>query len=84
MANIKIVHVPYKGGAPALTDLLAGPIAIDVRAGGACAAASAHGRLRALGVSSEKRAPFAPEIPTIAEAGVPGFAATGWYGCSAR
>jgi len=80
MANIKIVHVPYKGGAPALTDLLAGQLQLMFAPAALALPQARSGRLRALGVSSEKRAPFAPEIPTIAETGVPGYAATGWYG----
>ena len=80
MANINIVHVPYKGGAPALTDLLAGQLKLMFAPAALALPQTRAGRLRALGVSSEKRAPFAPEIPAIAEAGVPGFAATGWYG----
>ena len=80
MANINIVHVPYKGGAPALTDLLAGQLQFMFAPAALALPQTRAGRLRALGVSSEKRAPFAPEIPAIAEAGVPGYAATGWYG----
>jgi tripartite-type tricarboxylate transporter receptor subunit TctC len=80
MANISIVHVPYKGGAPALTDLLAGQLQFMFAPAALSLPYSRSGRLRVLGVSSAQRAPFAPDIPTIAEAGVPNFAATGWYG----
>jgi tripartite-type tricarboxylate transporter receptor subunit TctC len=80
MAKINIAHVPYKGGAPALTDLLAGQLQFMFAPAALALPQTRAGRLRALGVSSEKRAPFAPEIPAIAEAGVPGYVATGWYG----
>jgi tripartite-type tricarboxylate transporter receptor subunit TctC len=80
MAKIDIAHVPYKGGAPALTDLLAGQLQFMFAPAALALPQTRAGRLRALGVSSEKRAPFAPEIPAIAEAGVPGYVATGWYG----
>jgi tripartite-type tricarboxylate transporter receptor subunit TctC len=79
-AGIDIVHVPYKGNAAALTDLIAGRVQMmfsnmltsmpHVRAG----------KLRAIGISSAKRTPQAPELPTVAESGLPGFAAVPWYG----
>lgn len=80
MTGTDMVHVPYKGSAPLLTDLLSGEVstAFDnllfqlphVRAG----------KMRALAISSAQRSPLAPEIPTIAESGVPGFEVLGWYG----
>jgi tripartite-type tricarboxylate transporter receptor subunit TctC len=78
MANIKIVHVPLKA-APCAYRSARGQLQL-MFAPAALALPQRAPALRALGVSSEKRAPFAPEIPTIAETGVPGFAATGWYG----
>jgi tripartite-type tricarboxylate transporter receptor subunit TctC len=79
-AGIDIVHVPYKGNAAALLDLIAGRVQMmfsnmltsmpHVRAG----------KLRAIGISSEKRTPQAPELPTVAESGLPGFSAIPWYG----
>lgn len=81
MTGINIVHVPYKGAAIALADVMSGHIESSVGnlAGGPLAAIRA-GRLRALGVTSGKRNPQAPDVPTFAEAGVPGFDVTGWYG----
>lgn len=80
LAKINIVHVPYKGGGPAMTDLLSGQISVlfsDLTT------ADAHvkaGRLRALGVTSVARSRVAPAIPTIAEGGVPGYDVLTWYG----
>jgi tripartite-type tricarboxylate transporter receptor subunit TctC len=81
MTGIDIVHVPYKGAAAALSDVISGHIESSVGnlAGGPLAAIRA-GRLRALGVTSATRNPQAPEVPTFAEAGVPKFDVTGWYG----
>jgi tripartite-type tricarboxylate transporter receptor subunit TctC len=79
-AGIDIVHVPYKGNAAALLDLVGGRVQMmfsnmltsmpHVRAG----------KLKAIGISSAKRSPQAPELPTIAESGLPGFSAVRWYG----
>ena len=79
-AGIDMVHVPYRGSAPALNDLLAGtvPLMIDSMVTGLPHVKS--GALRGLAVSTSKRSPLAPEIPTIAEAGLPGFDASLWYG----
>ena len=79
-ANIMLVHVPYKGNAPALNDLLGGQVAtgfINVVSGLPHVQA---GRLRALGVSSAKRSALAPAVPAIAELGFPGFDVTAWFG----
>lgn len=79
-AGIDMVHVPYRGSAPALNDLLAGtvPLMIDSIVTGLPHVKS--GALRGLAVSTSKRSPLAPDIPTIAEAGLPGFEASLWYG----
>ena len=79
-AGIDLVHVPYRGSAPALNDLLAGnvPMMIDSIVTGLPHVKS--GALRGLAVSTSKRSPLAPEIPTIAESGLPGFDASLWYG----
>jgi tripartite-type tricarboxylate transporter receptor subunit TctC len=79
-AGIDMVHVPYRGSAPALNDLLAGtvPMMIDSIVTGLPHVRS--GALRGLAVSTSTRSPMAPEIPTIAEAGLPGFDASLWYG----
>jgi tripartite-type tricarboxylate transporter receptor subunit TctC len=80
MAGVKMVHIPYKGGAPAMADLLAGQVQLmfdnlanalpNVRAG----------KLRALAVTTLARSPAVPELPTIAQSGLPGFDLTTWFG----
>ena len=82
MAGIDMVHVPYKGGAPALNALIAGEVHVSFTSGVIIPHAKA-GRLKTLAVTGGKRTPLAPEIPTIAEAGVPGYEVTGWYGMAA-
>ncbi|MBI4204083.1 MAG: tripartite tricarboxylate transporter substrate binding protein [Betaproteobacteria bacterium] len=82
MAGIEMVHVPYKGGAPALAALISGEIQVSFTSGVAIGHAKA-GRLKTLAVTGPKRTPIAPDIPTIAESGVPGYAVTGWYGMAA-
>lgn len=82
MAGIDMVHVPYKGGAPALSALIAGEVQVSFTSGVIIPHAKA-GRLKTLAVTGGKRTPLAPEIPTIAEAGVPGYEVTGWYGMAA-
>lgn len=79
-AGIDAQHVPYKGEAAAYTDLAANQVQFVV---GNIAAASGHvqaGRVRALGVTSSTRSPMMPDVPTLAEAGLPGFENTGWFG----
>ncbi len=79
MTGTSMVHVPYKGSAPALTDLLAGQLNLMF---GNMASAMPHvksGRLRALAVTSARRLAGAPELPTIAESGLPGYEATAWF-----
>jgi tripartite-type tricarboxylate transporter receptor subunit TctC len=80
MAKLEIVHVPYKGSAPAITDLVGGHVAMMSATALTGIPQIRAGRLRGLGVSSAKRSASAPELPTIAEAGVPGYEATQWYG----
>lgn len=83
-AGIDIVHVPHKGNAPALNDLLGGQVAAmfgNVVTGVPLVKA---GKLRALGVSGLQRSVLAPDIPTIAEAGYPGFEVIAWFGLSVR
>ena len=80
IANIKLVHVPYKSGAFGLVDLMSGQIGVMMpNIVGAIPSVRA-GRLRALGVTSSTRSSAAPEIPTIAESGLPGYESAGWYG----
>ena len=80
MAGIKAVHVPYKGGAPAATDVMAGRIAYYFAGMPVGLPLSKSGRVRVLGVTSKARFAGAPEVPTIAEQGVPDYEATLWQG----
>jgi tripartite-type tricarboxylate transporter receptor subunit TctC len=79
-AGIDIVHVPYKGLAPALADLVAGRIHIIFSDMAGLLPFVQSGQLRALGVTSARRFSDLPDLPTLAEAGVPGYEATSWYG----
>ena len=78
--NMKLIHVPYKGTGPALTALLGNEISIFMSTFASALPHVKGGRLRTYGVTSAKRAPALPEAPTIAEAGVPGFEYSTWYG----
>ena len=75
-----IVHVPYKGTAPALTDLIAGQVSVTMTGLPPLLPQLRAGKLRALGVASSARLEQLPDVPTIASAGFPGFEATQWYG----
>jgi tripartite-type tricarboxylate transporter receptor subunit TctC len=79
MADIDIVHVPYKGAAPALTDLLSGQVHMTFNPPAVALPHIRSARLRGLGVTSARRSMLVPELPAIAEAGVPGYESTGWY-----
>ncbi len=78
--GVNMVHVPYKGAAPAMADLLAGHVMLTFATAPSGVPPVQQGKLRALGVSSVARIPALPEVPTIAEAGVPGYEAVGWSG----
>jgi tripartite-type tricarboxylate transporter receptor subunit TctC len=80
MAHVNLTTVPYKGAAPAITDLLGGQIQVMFTTVASAASLIAGGQLRALAVTSAQRSLAFPELPTIAEAGVPGYAAESWYG----
>lgn len=80
MAGIDMVHVPYKGGAPALSALLSGEVQVMFSSSGGVFPHVKAGRVRALAVTGAKRSLSAPDIPTIAESGVSGYDVTGWYG----
>ena len=80
MTGLKMVHVPYKGSGPGVTDLVAGHVPLMMPNMLSALPHIKSGRLRALGVTSVKRASRASDIPTIAEAGVPGYEAVQWYG----
>jgi tripartite-type tricarboxylate transporter receptor subunit TctC len=78
LTGINVVHVPYRGDGPALTDLVAGHIPTMFGEPTPILPLLKDGKVRALGVSSASRLPIAPDIPTLAEAGVPGFDLTSW------
>jgi tripartite-type tricarboxylate transporter receptor subunit TctC len=80
MAGVSMTHVPYKGTGPALIDLLAGQVQLTFANILSVKPYVQSGRLRALGVSSAKRSLALPELPTVAEAGVPGYEVVSWYG----
>jgi len=80
MARVDMVHVPYKGNVPAFTDMLAGLVSLSFPSMPSAVPHVKSGRLRALGVTTVKRSPAAPDIPTIAESGLPGYESTSWYG----
>jgi len=83
MTGINLVHVPYKGGAQSSTDLLGGQIQLLITNLPEQIGYIKAGKTRALGVSTTKRSPQLPDLPTISEAGVPGFDVTVWYGLCA-
>lgn len=80
MARVNLTTVPYKGAAPAITDLLGGQIQVMFTTVASAASLIAAGQLRALAVTSAQRSPAFPDLPTVAEAGVAGYAAESWYG----
>jgi len=80
MAGVKLVHVPYKGAAPALADLLGGQVQLMFSTMPPALPHVKDGKLRALAVTSLKRSPAMPELPTLDEAGLPGFEANTWHG----
>lgn len=79
MAGLQLVHIPYKGTAPSILDLVAGRVSVTAASAISTVPHVRAGRLRALAVASAKRSPSVPELPTIAEAAVPGFAVDQWY-----
>jgi len=79
-AGIKLLHVPYKGGGPAAIDAIAGQVLSIMSISSTTAPHVQAGRLRGLGFTSAQRSPILPNVPTIAEAGYPGFEASGWLG----
>ena len=80
MAGLQLVHVPYKGTAPSILDLVAGRVSVSAASAISTMPHVKGGRLRALAITGAKRSPSVPQLPTIAEAGVPGFALDQWYG----
>ena len=80
MAGIDMVHVPYKGAQPALTDVIAGQCQLMFATSASVLPYIKAGRLRALAVTTSQRSPSMPDLPTLAEAGVPGFESITWHG----
>jgi len=78
------VHVPYKGGAPAITDLIGGQVQLLFVSIPSVLPHVRAGRLRAIAVSSARRSASAPDVPTVAESGYPGFEALNWFGVVVR
>jgi tripartite-type tricarboxylate transporter receptor subunit TctC len=80
MAGIDLIHVPYKGGGPVLTALLSGEVQLYAGNIRSMMPLARAGKLKALAVTSLARSPAAPEVPTVAESGVPGYTVTAWWG----
>jgi len=80
MTGVQMVHVPYKGAQPALTDVIAGQCQLMFATSASVIPYIKAGRLRALAVTTAKRSPSVPDLPTLAESGVPGFEAITWHG----
>ena len=80
MAGVNIVHIPYKGAAPATTDVIAGQIQMSFASTPGSVPVVKAGKVKALGVTSAKRVGKLPDIPTVAEAALPGYEASVWYG----
>jgi tripartite-type tricarboxylate transporter receptor subunit TctC len=80
LAEIRLTHIPYKGGAPAMGDVIGGQIDMLFSTLLQSHAQREAGKLRALAVTTARRSPATPELPTMIEAGVPGFEVAGWYG----
>jgi len=79
MAGVEMTHVPYRGGGPALNDLIPGRVDVMFATQPSARPLIDGGAIRAIAVTSAARSPFAPDIPTIAEAGIPGFDKSSWY-----
>jgi tripartite-type tricarboxylate transporter receptor subunit TctC len=82
-AGIEMLHVPYKGAGPVLADLVGGHLQVAVPTLGSALPFVNNNRLRALGVTTAKRLPALPQVPTVAESGLPGYEFTTWYGLTA-
>jgi tripartite-type tricarboxylate transporter receptor subunit TctC len=80
MAGVNLVHVPYKGGGPAMQDMISGHVKVMFSSLIQTTPFIKSGQLRALGTGGAKRSPVLPDVPTIAEAGVPGYVADNWWG----
>ncbi len=79
LAGIQMTHIPYKGANPAVTDVMGGQIQLSFAPFPAAVPQIKSGRLRVLGVTSAQRSPVLPEVPTVAESGLPGYSAASWF-----
>lgn len=79
MAQLKLLHIPYKGSGPAVTDMLGGQVDLMFDSITSARSHIQSGKLLALGVTSARRSPALPEVPTLAEAGVPGYEVSPWF-----
>lgn len=82
LAKVDAVHVPYKGAAPMMTDLIGGRLEFAIDSAGSAAAQISGGHVKALGVTTTRRTASFPNLPTLDESGLPGYAATTWYSIS--
>jgi tripartite-type tricarboxylate transporter receptor subunit TctC len=80
MVGGKMVHVPYKGGAPVMVDLIAGQVQVVFASAATAVPQVKSGKIRALAVTTARRSSALPDLPTVAESGLPGFEADNWYG----
>lgn len=80
MAGVKMTHIPYKGGGPAIAGLLGGQVDVYFSTPAAAVAQMKAGKLRALAVTGGRRTSFAPDLPTLSESGLPGYEVSGWFG----
>ena len=80
MTGINMLHIPYRGGGPSVTALVGGEAQVGFTTTPSCIVQLKAGRLRGLAVSTVQRSPFLPDLPTVAEAGVPGYDTSAWYG----
>ena len=80
MAGVKMTHVPYKGGGPAMIDLIGGQVQLVFATAASAVPQIKSGKIKGIAVTTAKRAALMPNLPTIAEAGLPGFDANNWYG----
>ncbi|MDX3905176.1 MAG: tripartite tricarboxylate transporter substrate binding protein [Pigmentiphaga sp.] len=83
MAGVKLTHVPYKGSGPSVSDTIAGLIQLNFAPFPLVREHIKSGKLKALAVTSAQRSPVLPDVPTVAEAGLPGYEAVGWFGLMA-
>ena len=80
LAGVKLVHVPYKGGGPAMTDLVGGQVDLVFATTASAGPQMKGGRIKGIAVTTARRSALMPELPPVAEAGVPGFEVNNWYG----